>query len=261
VAADREPPPKGKIRVRARGIDSRPGLVEAIKQTRELLPGDEALGATPASEPERPTDLLVRYLSEVGDRPSAFREIGLGVVQLSRALADTRERQKGTVRLAIMFTDLVEFSAWALRAGDANALALLRAVGQHVEPTIRSHRGRLVKRLGDGHMAVFRGAADAVEAADEAHGLLREVEVEGYHPSLRVGIHVGYPRKVRSDYLGVDVNVAARVAAAASGGEILVSGPALEELDPEAFSSRRRKRFQAKGAPSDLEVYTVRARR
>jgi class 3 adenylate cyclase len=55
----------------------------------------------------------------------------------------------------------------------------------------------------------------------------------------------------------VDVNVAARVAAAAGGGEVLVSGPALANVDTDRYTVRRRRGFRAKGTPSDLEVYSV----
>jgi adenylate cyclase len=251
---DRRKP--GPLRKKARELDSRPGLVDALRTGRELLPGDHERVPSTGTE-TRPQELLARYLTEVSDRPSAARELGLGVVQLARALADTRGEAKGTVRLAIMFTDLVEFSAWALKAGDAHALELLRDVGRGVEPVIGSHGGRLVKRLGDGHMAVFRRAGDAVEASHEALERLRDVEVAGYRPLMRIGVHVGYPRKVRADYLGVDVNVAARVAAAAAGEQVLVSEAARTDLDPDAFDFRRVKGFRAKGTPADLEVYAV----
>src|SRR5699024_11199114 len=78
-----------------------------------------------------------------------------------------------------------------------------------------------------------------------------------YRPQLRVGLHRGTPRRVGGDYLGVDVNIAARVADAAAGGEILISGSALAELDHEQYRVRRRRRFRAKGAPRELEVYSI----
>ena len=62
----------------------------------------------------------------------------------------------------------------------------------------------------------------------EARERLDAVEVAGYRPRMRAGMHVGSPRRLGDDYLGVDVNVAARVADAAAGGEVLVSGDALE---------------------------------
>jgi class 3 adenylate cyclase len=71
-------------------------------------------------------------------------------------------------------------------------------------------------------------------------------------------MHVGTPRRLADDYLGVDVNVAARVAEGASGGEFLVSGDALDELYAERVSSRRKLRFRAKGVPSDVTAYSLR---
>ena len=74
---------------------------------------------------------------------------------------------------------------------------------------------------------------------------------------MRAGVHRGRPRKIGGDYLGVDVNVAARVAGEAKPGEILVSDAACEALDERAFNLKRRRRFKAKGAPKELEVFSV----
>ena len=75
-------------------------------------------------------------------------------------------------------------------------------------------------------MAVFDEPLDAVLAALEAQEALpASVVVEGHRPRMRAGVHHGCPRKVGGDYLGVDVNVAARVADQAKGGEVLVSEP------------------------------------
>jgi adenylate cyclase len=258
VAGDGDRQDKGKLRKRARELDSSPGLVDAIRTAREMLPGADADNPTVKGRPQL---LLARYVDEIEDRPSAARELGLGVVQLSQALVESRNARKGTVRLAIVFTDLVAFSSWALDAGDAAALDLLRAVGKQVEPAISANNGKLIKRLGDGHMAVFRSATDAVTGSLDALERLREVEVAGHQPQMRIGVHVGYPHKVGSDYLGVDVNIAARVAAAATGGEVLVSEPVREDLDPTQFAFKRHRGFRAKGAPSDLAVYAVTALR
>jgi adenylate cyclase len=73
-------------------------------------------------------------------------------------------------------------------------------------------------------------------------------------------VHCGTPRKLGADYLGVDVNVAARVADAADGGEVLVSGTAMAALDTNSFEAKRKRRFRAKGTPRELEVFAVSAR-
>ena len=185
------------------------------------------------------------------------RELGLGALQLWQVMSEAQGRGRGDQELAILFTDLVDFSSWALEAGDEAALELLRLVGTTAEAAICDRDGRVVKRLGDGLMAVFDDPSSAVEAAQEACREVGGLELAGYRPSLRAGVHLGRPRKLGGDYLGVDVNVAARVAEAANGGEVLVTGPARDRLDPDVFQFRRLRRFRAKGAPKELEVYAV----
>jgi adenylate cyclase len=129
-----------------------------------------------------------------------------------------------------------------------------------VERPITERRGRVVKRLGDGLMAVFADARSALEAAHEASDNVAALEVAGYRPALRAGLHLGRPRKLGGDYLGVDVNIAARVCEAASGGEVLISEAAVARLDPEEFRLKKHRRFRAKGAPKDLEVYAAERR-
>jgi adenylate cyclase len=111
--------------------------------------------------------------------------------------------------------------------------------------------------MGDGVMAVFADAPAAVQAAHAARAAVAALVVPGYEPRIRAGVHYGRPRKLGGDYLGVDVNVAARVAAAAAPGEVLVSGQVCERLADGTFVTRRRRRFRAKGAPKELEVYAV----
>jgi adenylate cyclase len=175
-------------------------------------------------------------------------------------MSEAQGRGRGDAQCAILFTDLVEFSAWALEAGDEEAVQLLRDVARAVEPPIESNGGRVVKRLGDGHMAVFADAAGAVRAVHEGNERLSELRVEGYEPRIRAGVHVGRPRKIGGDYLGVDVNIAARLTDAAAGGEVFVSEAARAEMGDDGFEFKKQRRFRAKGAPKDLEVYAVRPR-
>ena len=59
-----------------------------------------------------------------------------------------------------MFTDLVGFSPWSLQVGDEATLKLLRRVSQVVEPPLLEAGGHIVKRMGDGIMAVFSEPRD-----------------------------------------------------------------------------------------------------
>jgi adenylate cyclase len=161
------------------------------------------------------------------------------------------------VEVTILFTDLVGFSAWVLSAGDERGLELLRVVAGVVEPVVLRCGGRVVKRLGDGHMAAFGSPADGLSAALAIQDGLPSIAVDGHRPRLRAGLHRGQPRKLGGDYLGTDVNVAARIAAAAGPGEVLVSAAVLADVDTSGLTLRRRRWFRAKGAPTDLEVWSV----
>lgn len=250
-----------KFRDRARRTDSKPRLVATAKLIRRLLPGDDRYGDALSTTGERVPDRIGRLVSTVQpERPSAVRELGLGALQAWQALSEAQGRGRGKVDVAILFTDLVNFSSWALEAGDEAALELLRQVAAVEESVISAHGGTVVKRLGDGAMAVFGEAEPAVRAALQVQRELREIHVDGHTPELRAGVHLGRPRKVGGDFLGVDVNVAARVGQAAKGGEVLVSRTARDRLDVSGYEFGRTRRLSAPGAPRDLSVCPVDAR-
>jgi adenylate cyclase len=239
-------------------FDGKEGVVRAARALRARLPGDHAYGDPLSVAGDEPPQLIGQRLAAATDkRPSAVRELGFGALQLWQVVSEAQGRGRGDEPLAILFTDLVGFSDWALEAGDDAALDLLRQVGRTVDPTIKEREGRIVKRLGDGVMAVFDDAGLAVDAALESTRAVREIKVDGYSPELRGGIHFGKPRKLGSDYFGVDVNVAARVADAAGPGEVLISEAVCEQIGRSDMELRRRWRFKAKGAPKDLKVFAA----
>jgi adenylate cyclase len=258
MAEDGEPGRTKAALAKVAKTDASPRFLKIAKWMRQQLPGDADLGDALSTAGDEPSLLIARRLTELGsERPSATRELGLGALQVWQALSEAQGRGRGERDVTILFTDLVEFSAWALEAGDDQALDLLRRVGACEDAAVTGNGGRVVKRLGDGMMAVFNDPADAVAAAHEARDDVTKVRADGYEPQLRAGIHLGRPRKIGGDYLGVDVNVAARVASGAKAGEVLVSGPVTERLDQTAFTLKRRRRFKAKGAPKELEVFSV----
>jgi len=106
-------------------------------------------------------------------------------------------------------------------------------------------------------MATFLTAQTALHAALTAQDAVGQINVEGYTPEMRCGIHFGRPRKLGGDYLGVDVNIAARVADAAKGGQVLVSDPVLQRIEQDGLKLSRSKRLRAQGAPRDLHVTPV----
>jgi adenylate cyclase len=258
-ASEREGPIKRSMRS-LRAANSRDGLVEAASRLREILPGDSRYGDPLSTSGHEPRALMGRTVSALTkDKPSAARELGLGALQVWQALSEAQGRGRGDQEITLLFTDLVGFSSWALEAGDAAAVELVRLMGIEVEGAVSDHHGRIVKRLGDGIMAVFPDPPDGVRAAIDAQRRLEGVEVAGYRPRMRAGLHCGRPRRLGGDYLGQDVNIAARVAEAAGPGEVLVSDCVCERLDAEQFPAGRGKRLKAPGAPPEMRVHQISA--
>jgi class 3 adenylate cyclase len=258
MADGREEKPLQRFSGAARRLNHQPELLRSVRRARERLLGGDQLVDRLSTARGRPSDLAVQQLAELRrDEPGVMGELGLTALQAWQRLAESQHRGRGTVDVAILFTDLVGFSSWALEAGDRSALQLLREVAEAIEPPVAEHHGEVVKRLGDGLMAAFWDAPGAVEAAFAAHERVMAVEVDGYRPQLRTGIHLGRPRKVGGDYLGVDVNVAARLCEAAKPDEVLASDRALLKLDATRVTSKNR-RFRAKGVPKEIAVYSLR---
>ena len=227
------------------------------KQARERLLGDEQFVDRLSTSRGRSADIAARQLIALRrSTPGLLGEFGLAALQTWQTLSEIQGRGRGDVDVAVLFTDLVGFSSWALESGDEPAIKLLRAFSEAIEPPITERRGEVVKRLGDGLMAVFWDASSATEAAFAAGERASEIDVQGYVPRLRTGIHLGRPRKIGGDYFGVDVNIAARLAEAAEPGEILVSDRTLKSLDGTPLTSTKR-RFAAAGAPPNLTAYAV----
>lgn len=232
-------------------------LAKLARGARRILPGDSDFGDPMSTGGDQASQVLGRRIAEISaDRPSILRELGLGTLQVYEALAAGGWSQPGETELTVVFTDLVRFSDWALDVGDTAATDLLRQVDNSITPVFSERGGRVVKRLGDGLMATFLDPAEAVAAVLDAHEQLAGVEVVGERPRMRAGAHHGLPRRVGRDYVGVDVNVAARIAQAAKGDELLVSGAVRERLGEE-FEAKRKLMFRLKGAPRDLAVYSV----
>lgn len=239
-------------------LDGEPSLISAARRFRQRLPGDERFGDPLSTAGRAPVEVIARGMSALQPgRESVTKELGLSALQVWQSLSEAAGRGRGDLDMALLFTDLVGFSRWALGAGDAAVLELLREVGAAVEAAIAAHEGRIVKRLGDGLMATFLSGDAAVQAALDAQDAVRGIEIEGYAPRMRAGLHWGRPRKLGGDYLGVDVNVAARVADAAKAEQVLVSDALLAQIDVQGLTTGRAKRLRADGAPSDLRVIRV----
>ena len=129
----------------------------------------------------------------------------------------------GTVTL--LFTDIEGSTRLLQELGDryADVLADHQRALRHA---FQGHGGIEVNTQGDAFFYVFARATDAVAAAREG-----QASLAGGPVRVRMGIHTGEPTVTGGDYVGPDVHRAARVMAAAHGGQVLVSQSTRELLD------------------------------
>jgi class 3 adenylate cyclase len=206
----------------------------------------------------RAAALITRFLTEFDAQP--LQEALSPLTQRLDRFGLTPEPDGVAVETTLLFSDLVGFSTWVLEAGDDRALELLRDFGAAADPLIGVYRGRLVKRLGSGHMAAFRRPRDGLGAALAMLARTAALDMGTGHPALSIGLHLGMPQRVGRDYLGTDVNIAARLAEAAGPGEIFASGQLIGSVGSDMLAGLvidRRRNFRAKGTPPGLEVFVV----
>lgn len=121
----------------------------------------------------------------------------------------------------LLFTDILDSTAWSQVMGD---MAWSHTIKHHFETLrrlVEEEGGSVVKTLGDGGMYSFSSGSGALRAAIK----IQQAVGSGIQPEIqvRVGVHTGDVVQSKGDYLGLTVNKAARVAAAAEPGQILVT--------------------------------------
>ena len=141
----------------------------------------------------------------------------------------------GTRKIAaILVADIVGYSRLAARDEDRTLSRLRGMRSDLIDPAIDAHRGRTVKRTGDGILVEFRSVVDAVQCAIEVQNGLVERNA-GVPPErridLRVGIHLGdVVEEADGDLMGDGVNIAARLEGIAKPGAICLSEDAYRQV-------------------------------
>ena len=138
--------------------------------------------------------------------------------------------------VVVLFTDIEGSTALNERIGDRAWVKLIARHDEMVQRLVAQHSGHVVKSQGDGFMIAFAQPDQAVRCAiDIQHALASRRGRKPQHPiRVRIGVHMGRSVRRGDDLFGRNVAMAARVAAAAEGGQILISGPvrdAVKECD------------------------------
>jgi len=199
-----------------------------------------------------------------------MRNEGLGVVVKDSLEALARASQEDQTRLArlagadgrvaIAFSDIEDSTVLNDQLGDAEWVKLLASHDKLVRAAVSGRGGHIVKSQGDGFMIAFatageavRGALDLRSAIEAGDRRLRKRPIQ-----VRVGVHIGTAIERGGDLFGRDVALAARVAAEAVGGEILVSDAIHDAVaDEPDVRLVEAQTVQLKGLPGAHRLWSV----
>ena len=171
---------------------------------------------------------------------------------------DTGLMVPGQLRLAVLFVDLASFTPLAEVMGDETAAQVLARFSQLVHEAVNRADGRAVKQIGDAFMLVFRDVPSALACALDVD---QRTAAEPQFPAVRAGVQWGDVLYREGDYVGANVNVAARLADAASRHQVLVTAAVKEEAKTVAsveFVPIGRRVL--KGMAEELDLFEVHTR-
>lgn len=157
------------------------------------------------------------------------------------------------VLATVLFSDIVGSTAILERLGDHAWASVLHEHNMRIRAAIDRFRGREFAATGDGFLALFDGAAKAVRA-----GALMDPAVAELGIRVRVGLHTSEVEIVGGQARGVGVHAAARVAALAGPGEVLVSGITRDLLDGSGLSFESRGEHELKGLSGARPIFALR---
>jgi len=194
----------------------------------------------------------------LGDTAAVLRTIREFLGEAEEATAWTEPLDADALR-TILFTDVEGSTALTERLGDAKARDVLRVHERIVRDALHAHGALDVKALGDGFMASFSSATRALECAIAMQRACAEHNQTADEPTkVRIGLNAGEPIAEEKDLFGTAVNLAARIAATAQGGEILASDVVRQLVAGKRFLFSDRGEVALRGFEDPVRLYEVR---
>jgi class 3 adenylate cyclase len=156
------------------------------------------------------------------------------------------------VLATVSFCDIVDSTRQAEALGDSRWRALLDQHDEIAGRSIDRFRGQKIKSTGDGFLATFDGPARAVRCIATIGESLRALGI-----TIRSGIHTGEIKMKNSDVSGIAVHIAARVAALAEPGELLVSGTVRDLVAGSGLRFQYRGTRRLKGITEEVRLFSL----
>jgi len=191
---------------------------------------------TPGSGP-----LWIGAVDEVADEIQQFLTGSRPPVVSDRVLA------------TVLFTDIVGSTERAAALGDGAWRSVLERHDALVREEVERHRGRFVKSLGDGALAVFDGPSRAISSATAIRDRVGDLDLQ-----VRAGLHTGECELFPDDDVGgMAVHISSRVSGLADPGEVLVSSTVRDLIVGSGRELTDRGEHDLKGVPGQWRVFAV----
>ena len=233
-----------------------------MHHSRSQIPDMEEARALASRLPNTELIVLQGYWN---DQQDDIEVLGRSV---DRLLSDTAQPSRAPAALpaagglvTILFTDIEGSTALTQRLGDLKAREVFREHERITRDALTRNGGSEVKTMGDGFMASFGSASKALDCAIEMQRALAAHNANAETPiKVRIGLNAGEPIAEEEDLFGTAVITAARIAAQADGGEILVSNVVRELVAGRGFMFHDRGETVLRGFEDPVRIYEVRWR-
>jgi class 3 adenylate cyclase len=176
------------------------------------------------------------------------------IAEIQQFLTGSRpERDPDRMLATVLFTDIVDSTGRAAAMGDRDWRHLMERHDALLRTALERHRGREVKRTGDGFLATFDGPARGIRCAASVTEALSDLGIE-----VRAGLHTGECEVIEDDLGGMAVHIAARVMDAADPGEVLVSSTVKDLVVGSGIDFHDRGERELRGVPGEWRLFAVR---
>jgi class 3 adenylate cyclase/pimeloyl-ACP methyl ester carboxylesterase len=180
------------------------------------------------------------------------------VTTLPERAVSGRSRAAGASR-TILCTDMVGNTDLLQRLGDDGWRTVLREHERITRTALREHGGTEVKAMGDGFIASFDSATQAVRCAIEVQQAFATYNETADHDiAIRVGVNAGEPIEEDDDLFGTAVTMAARIMGRGAGGEIVASDVVRGLVAGKGFAFVDGGEFVPKGFDEAVRIWKVR---
>ena len=158
----------------------------------------------------------------------------------------------GRILATVLFVDIASSTERAATLGDTRWRNVLNSYYAIVRKEFSRFRGKERNTTGDGFLATFDGPARAIHCAEAARDAVRALGLE-----IRAGLHTGEVEVLDGDVAGIAVNIGARVNAAATAGEVLVSRTVTDLVAGSGIVFHDRGTHALKGVPGEWRLFSV----